>query len=233
MIYSDTNSWQGIQTEVMRRIASREWKPGDLIPGEAELAGEFGCARTTVNRALRELAETGLLERRRKRGTRVARHPVRKATVEIPIIRQDVEARGATYSFELLQVKDMTPSPALQSSYGLARGTPLRGLWSLHLADDAPFAFEERWVNLVVVPEILQADMQMVSANEWLVNHIPLSRGDFSFSASNASASEAKFLKCAEGAAVFTVNRTTWAGDEPITAVRLVYAPGYSMETVV
>jgi GntR family transcriptional regulator, histidine utilization repressor len=47
----------------------------------------LGCARATVNRALRDLAEAGLLERRRKGGTRVPLTPVRKATFEIAIIR--------------------------------------------------------------------------------------------------------------------------------------------------
>jgi DNA-binding GntR family transcriptional regulator len=96
-------TWQAIQAEALRRIRDREWKPGEAIPHEAELAGEFGCARATVNRALRELAEAGLLERRRKAGTRVSLNPVRKATFEIPIIRQD--ARHLKAATGLMQVR--------------------------------------------------------------------------------------------------------------------------------
>ncbi|MEP5090001.1 MAG: winged helix-turn-helix domain-containing protein, partial [Paracoccaceae bacterium] len=81
----EINSWHAVQEEVLRRIKNRSWKPGELIPNEADLAIEFGCARATVNRALRALAETGILDRRRKAGTRVALHPVRKVTLEIPI----------------------------------------------------------------------------------------------------------------------------------------------------
>jgi GntR family histidine utilization transcriptional repressor len=43
----------------MRRIADGDWKPGELIPGEVDLADEFGCARATVNRALQDLADAG------------------------------------------------------------------------------------------------------------------------------------------------------------------------------
>ena len=118
----------------MRRISNRRWQPGDLIPGEVELAEEFGCARATVNRALRELAEDGLLDRKRKAGTRVALNPVRKATVEIPVIRQDVEARGKAYSFDVLDRKDLAPTAVLQEQYGLAHTTSLLGLWTLHRA---------------------------------------------------------------------------------------------------
>ena len=217
----------------MRRISNRRWQPGDLIPGEVELADEFGCARATVNRALRELADDGLLDRKRKAGTRVALNPVRKATVEIPVIRQDVEARGKTYSFNVLDRKDLAPTVVLQEQYGLTDSTTLLGLWTLHRADTQPFAYEERWINLAVVPNIVDADLDTLSANEWLVRNTPLSRGEFTFSACNATAAECQLLECRQDAAVFVVNRTTWVMDDPITAVRLVYAPGFSMKTVV
>ncbi|MBS4011138.1 MAG: GntR family transcriptional regulator, partial [Roseovarius sp.] len=59
------NTWQLIQDKVLRRIHAREWPPGTGIPNEADLSREFGCARATVNRALRALAEARLIERRR------------------------------------------------------------------------------------------------------------------------------------------------------------------------
>ena len=80
--------WQSVHAEVLRRIRSREWLPGALIPNETDLAAEFGCARATVSRALRELADAGLLTRRRKAGTHVALNPVRKATLQIPVIHE-------------------------------------------------------------------------------------------------------------------------------------------------
>ncbi len=233
MAGTDTNSWQGVREEVIRRIASGVWQPGALVPGEVELADEFGCARATVNRAMQDLADSGLLDRKRKAGTRVALSPVRKVTVEIPVIRKDVEARGLRYSFDLLGKRAMTPTPAIAAKYGLKDDAPLMALWTLHKAEDAPFALEERWVNLAVVPDIANADLEATSANEWLVRHTPLSRGEYSFSAANASAPEARLLGCDAGAALFVVNRTTWAGDAPITSVRLAYAPGHVMETVV
>lgn len=58
-------NWQSVQDEARHRILAREWVPDDLIPNEADLAVEFGSARTTVTRALRTLAEAGLLDRRR------------------------------------------------------------------------------------------------------------------------------------------------------------------------
>ena len=94
--------WEDIRAEVLSRIRSKAWPLGTLIPGEEALAQDFGVARATVNRALSELARAGVLERKRKAGTRVAALPVRKATLDIPVIRAEVEARGEAYGLRLL-----------------------------------------------------------------------------------------------------------------------------------
>lgn len=118
-------TWQTIQNEALRRIRDREWKPGQMIPHEADLAEELGCARATVNRALRELAAAGFLERRRKAGTRVALNPVRKATFDIPIIRHDVEGRGAKHGYRLLdRAMRTTPAEILREAAAAAEGAP-------------------------------------------------------------------------------------------------------------
>lgn len=207
------------------------WRPGDQIPGEAELAAEFGCARATVNRALQGLADTGLLERRRKAGTRVALDPVRKATLEIPVIRLEIEASGKAYDYRVLE-KDMVRAPAaIAEKMRLARNARLLHIRGLHTADGAPFLYEERWVDLAAVPEIEKVDFSVISPNEWLVRNQPFTRGEISFLAEPASCEQAAALDTAEGTALFAIERTTWNADAAITHVRLAYRPGYRMST--
>jgi len=222
-------TWQSLRAEALRRIRTREWPPGAQIPHEADLAAEFGCARATVNRALRDLAVAGYLERRRKGGTRVALTPVRKATFEISIIRQDVEGRAQEYGYRLLS-DTLTPAPApVRTALKLGGPVTLRQVRALHLADGRPFCLEERWVNPSFAgPEVRFDD---VSANEWLVRNLPFSGGDFSFYATLADAGLAALLDCNEGAALFAIDRTTFSDAQPITAVTLTYAPGYRMVT--
>lgn len=224
--------WEDIRAEVLRRIRVRDWPPGQLIPNEEDLAAEFGVARATVNRALRDLAEAGVLERRRKAGTRVALLPVRKATLDIPVIRQEVEARGQAHSFRLLErVEGAAPVP-VASRLGLGPGARMIWLETLHLADGRPFVLESRWLNPAVLPAPLP-DFAAVSANEWLVAHVAYATGDIAFSAESASPREAAALGVAEGAALFVTERTTWTAEAAITFVRLAHAPGYRLQTMV
>jgi len=225
------HSWQGVRGEVQRRIAERIWTPGDLIPHEADLAREFGCARATVNRALRDLAEAGILDRRRKAGTRVAINPVRKARLDIPVIRDEIEARGQTYSHAVL-TRTLRAAPAeVGARMKVTAGAELLHLQTLHTADGAAYVFEDRWINPRAVPEAVTADFSAFNANEWLVRHVPFEGGDFTFLAITSTPREAGVLGCGTGEGLFVVDRTTWTADHIITSVRLVYPPGYRMHT--
>lgn len=210
------NSWQDIRAEVQRRIHAREWPPGQVIPGEVELAEEFGCARATVNRALRALAEAGTLERRRKAGTRVALHPVSRATVDIPVIRQEIEEAGQGYGYRLLD--------RFEANSGLT-------LRALHLADGAPYVHENRWISLETAPKAATQSFEHVSANEWLIATAPYTHGDIAFTAAAATQTEADALGIPVGAPLFIIERTTWDHDAKVTAVRLSYAPGHKLHT--
>lgn len=223
--------WEHIRAEVLRRIERRDWAPGAVIPTEAELAAEFGCARATVNRALSELARAGVLERRRRAGTRVATHPVRKATLDISVIRLEVEGRGQSYSFRLLGRSEAEPPPVIASHLGLAEGAQLLHLTTLHFADGQPFLYEDRWLNPDVLPEDLPGPE--LSVNEWLVKTVAYTAGEISFSAASAGTEEARRLAVPEGAALFVIERATWLGAAPVTWVRLSYAPGYRLRTAV
>ena len=231
MTLTDTNSWTGIRTELLRRIHDRIWQPGEQIPHEADLAEEFGCARTTVNRALRDLAESGLVVRKRRAGTRVALNPPQRATLTIPVLREEVEALGRSYRHSLLE-RDLRPlPPMLHGAFQVPAGKDVLYLRTLHFADDRPYAFEERYINPEAVPKAVETPFEQVSANEWLVHNAPYTNGDLSFFALNADETLSQKLDTAPGTALFAMERVTWTDGTPITHVRLIFAPGYRMRT--
>lgn len=227
------NSWQSIQDEVLRRIHARDWPPGTVIPNEADLAAEFGCARATVNRALRALAETGLLERRRKAGSRVALHPVSRATLDIPVIRQEITERGHTYGYRRLDRGTARPPARIAARLCGDAVCDCLHVRALHLASGQPFVLEDRWINLATAPAAAAQDFEALSANEWLIATVPYTHGDIRLAAEAAAPCEADLLRTGPGAPVFVVERTTWDHARAITTARLSYAPGYSITTVI
>jgi DNA-binding transcriptional regulator YhcF (GntR family) len=59
--------------ELRQRMAGGVYPRGSLLPPQRGLAGEFGVARDTVQRALRQLKDEGWVESRQGSGTRVVR----------------------------------------------------------------------------------------------------------------------------------------------------------------
>jgi GntR family histidine utilization transcriptional repressor len=224
------SGWQEIHDEALRRIQAREWHPGALIPIEADLAQEFGCARATVNRALRTLADAGWLERRRKAGTRVALSPQRRAQLAIPLIRQEIESRGQIFSHTIIERTLTQMPPHLRAALSLTGPTPALHIRTLYLADGRAFAFEDRWVNLAAVPDLADAPLTTINPNEWLVQNAPFARGTLEYSAAPADSEEATHLNCPIGTSVMVLERRTYGPQAPVTIMRLTYAPGHRLQ---
>ena len=66
--------YQQIKALITRSLQSGEWKPGELIPSEVELAGRFKVSQGTVRKAIDELAAENLVMRRQGKGTFVSTH---------------------------------------------------------------------------------------------------------------------------------------------------------------
>ena len=228
-----SNSWQDIRDRIRANIQNRKWLPGQLIPGEAALAQQFGCARTTVNRALRELAVTGVIDRKRKAGTRVAMQRTRRVSADIPIIRREVEAQGKQYKARVLAQKVRIPARQIRQTMSLGGAQRVMFLRTLHLADAVPFAYEERWINTATIPEIKLVDLHTISANEWLVQHVPFTRGGFTVEAVTAKRQVTTALELSSQSTLLRSCRDTWIDAQSVTLVWLYYPPGYRLQFVI
>ena len=225
------NTFRDVKADILAKITSGVWAPGSLVPNEIELAQTYGCARATVNRAMRELADEGVIERRRKAGTRVRLAPIRQARFDIPIVRNEIEEQGADYRYSLVSREVATAPGWLKARLNLADESKALHLVCMHYADGNPYQHEDRWINLTALPQAVQADFSEVGPNEWLVSTVPFSDAEISFSAASADAELADFLGCAAGTPLFTTERSTWWETGAITYVKLSFRPGHRMTT--
>jgi GntR family transcriptional regulator len=74
---------------ILQGLQSGEWKPGELIPSEMELAARFRVSQGTVRKAIDELAGENLLMRRQGKGTFVSTHAERQVQYRFLRLRPD------------------------------------------------------------------------------------------------------------------------------------------------
>ena len=104
-------------------IASGEYEPGQRLPSESELVKTFGASRPTVNRALRELQLTGVIERRAGSGS---------------YVRIDISARGYTFGLLIPELgRTEIFEPICRGMTDAQHNGPHALLWGSSLSDSA------------------------------------------------------------------------------------------------
>ncbi|MDE2412966.1 MAG: UTRA domain-containing protein [Sphingomonadales bacterium] len=208
---------EAIRDHFERRILAGDLAPGARLPTEQEIMADFQCSRMTVSKALSGLSSAGLIERRKRAGTFVARPRAHSMVLEVPDLAALVAARGQQYRFRLDRREEATVTE------GHLSGERALHLVGVHFADEAPLAVEDRLVSLAAVPAISTADLASEAPGTWLLHHVPWTEADSRISAVAASTNEAGLLGLATGAPCLSVERRTWRGTEPITLVRQVF----------
>jgi GntR family transcriptional regulator len=92
--------YQQIKALITRSLEAGEWRPGEAIPSEMELAARFKVSQGTVRKAIDELATDNLLVRRQGKGTFVATHAEEKVQFRfLRLAPDDGQAAGAERRF--------------------------------------------------------------------------------------------------------------------------------------
>lgn len=209
-----------IRGDIEAAILSGELQPGARLPVEHELMLQYGCARMTVSKALSALASVGLIERRKRAGSFVARPKVHSMVLDIPDLELEILQRGQMYRYQLLSREIRLPDCAAADEIALAGKGELLLLEGVHNADDVPLALETRLVSLSAVPEMAALTLEGTSPGAWLLKHVPWTEAETRIAAVAADRTAASRLHVEAGTPCLFVERRTWRGAEGITLVR-------------
>ena len=220
-----------IERAVRSEIMSGRWPSGQRIPSEHTFMEAFSTSRATVSKALSKLTEAGLLERRRKQGTRVAKTTESHAVIGYLDVRADIESKGRSYSYKVLHKHTLRAGKLTSFWSALREGTPVLMVRAAHCGFGKAEVLEERYINLEAAPEAVDADFEAETPNTWLLARLPCTRLRHTIRAEGASGPHAKILGIAEKSPVLVSLRQTWADDLPVTFVKLIY-PGEENEFV-
>jgi GntR family histidine utilization transcriptional repressor len=220
-----TARYEQVKSHIRHTIDSGARQPGDRIPSELDLVAALGVSRMTVNRALRELAEEGLVTRVSGVGTFVAVAKPQSTLLMIAHIGDEIRSRGHEYSYETLLKQRETAPVLVSNALGLAPGTSVFHVICVHRENGLPVQLEDRYVNPATAPEFLQQDFAAIRPSEYLYNVVPVHDVEHVVDAGLPTPDEAALLEIRVEEPCLTLLRRTWTSGVAVTFARFVH-PG-------
>lgn len=199
--------------ELLReKIASGEWKPGDMVPSERELSEQFHISRMTARQALSELATEGLLRREQGRGTFVAEPKIEHGLTRLTGFTEDMKARGLEPGARVIRLELIKPPLLAMQALQISPDDPIILLERLRLAGGEPIALETSHLHFNGVENLLHEDFENHSLYRILLEkyQITPTRAVQKIGADLCSQREQKLLNIREGAPVLRNKRITY-----------------------
>jgi GntR family transcriptional regulator len=209
-------------------IARGALAPGDALPTEQTLGDQFGVSRITVRRALADLADAGLIERRQGVGSFVRDQPPSRR-----------KAGGGSFMDELRQTEFETEVDIVELD---VRAVPKaiidqlgreRGLYVLRVRRERrtsePLMITEAWLpvdlsDTITEDALLRAPLYRLLADAG----VELDRVQHEITAEIAGPRNAQLLNTAIGSALMRVNRLAFVSGSPHHYLSILLSPNRS-----
>jgi GntR family transcriptional regulator len=137
--------YQQISTLLLESLDRGEWRPGELIPSEFELAARYRVSQGTVRKALDSLAHQNLVVRRQGKGTFVATHGNPGVRFRFLRLAPDSGA-SSTPERQLLDFKRLRAPSEVAKLLQLRSGDGVVMLKRLLVFGGDPLILEETWL---------------------------------------------------------------------------------------
>ena len=219
--------YQQIKVLIMQSLQSGEWKPGELIPSEVELAYRYKVSQGTVRKAIDELSAENLVVRRQGKGTFVATH--HEARVQFRFLRLMPDAGDAHQpENHIVEVKRLRGPAEVARVLDIKAGDSVVFIRRLQYFDAVPTIMEEIWLPGAIFKGLTaerlaeyKGPMYGLFETEFGTQMI---RASEKLKAVSADEFAVELLKVQAGTPLLSVERVAYTyGDRPVELRRALY----------
>ena len=219
--------YQQIKALLLQSLDQGEWKPGEVIPSEVELAARFQVSQGTVRKAIDELAAENLLLRRQGKGTFVATHHEDKVRFRFLRLAPD-DGVPAVSGSQILECRRVRSPADIAVLLQLRTGDMVVNLRRVLAFEQAPTILDDIWLPGNVFKGLSTSSLAHNKGplyaffeSEYGVSMV---RAEEKIKAVSATADQARLLQVASGAPLLRVERVSFTyGDRPMEVRRGLY----------
>ena len=149
---------------IREKIYSKEWVVNTKIPSEYSLVHDLGVSRGTVQKGIRALADEGLLEQIRGKGTYVIEasysHP---AGGNLLSFAESLRLQGLSFSTKVIEKIIVPAEESMSDKLHIPKGSPVLFLKRLRYVDDEPALLMESRMSLRTCPGLDNYDFSKIT----------------------------------------------------------------------
>jgi GntR family transcriptional regulator len=229
--------YEQIKSLITQSLSRGEWKPGEAIPSEFELAARYGVSQGTVRKAIDALAKEFILVRRQGKGTYVATHTAPTQQYRFLRMRADGEPPESEKHHPVTQFVSLTKGKAdakTAAILALRTGQAISHIARVLVFAGKPVIYDEITLAQSTFPNLtmekLEASQGSIYSFLETAYGARMIRAEERIRAVGASKAVAKHLKVSVGTPLLSVDRVAYTyGDRPVEWRRgLCLTDGYS-----
>jgi len=219
--------YQQIKALITRSLQGGEWRPGELIPSEVELAARFRVSQGTVRKAIEALADENLLVRRQGKGTYVASHAEPTTRFRFLRLTPDAGEAGALER-RFVDCRRQRAAADVARLLALKTGDAVVQLRRLLSFGGKPVVLDDIWLpgqpfKGLTAERLADHDGPLYGLFESAFG-VRMIRADEKLRAAAADADSAALLGVAVGAPLLSVERLAYTyGEQPVELRRGLY----------
>jgi GntR family transcriptional regulator len=209
-------------------IARGALAPGDALPTEQTLCDQFGVSRITVRRALADLADAGLIERRQGVGSFVRDQPPSHRSADGGSFMDELRQTEFETGVDVVEL-DVRPAPRMIADQ-LGRERVLHVLrLRRERRTSEPLMITEAWLPDDLSDTVTKEALSRAPLYRLLADvGVELDRVQHEITAEIAGPRTAQLLDTAIGSALLRVNRLAFANAQPHHCLSILLSPNRS-----
>lgn len=207
-------------------IEKGTWNPGDIMPTEHQLQGQYSVSRTTVRQAMQELEMEGKIIRYRGRGTFVAKPKVGHGPDHYPTLTDHLLAQGITPGWQVLSSEWEAVPRDIAEQLNVKSQERVFCLRRLRMENTEPIGYHIAYVPPAFADAIDEKYFAEGGSLRYLQNQDLLENSTATrvLEAVPATQEEADYLHIEKGAPMLLIRRVVISPEgKPIEAFRGVY----------
>ena len=149
-----------VYLDLRRALDAGEWRAGDRLPPERQLAARYGCSLITIRHALGELAREERIERTRGRGTFVLPQRIEHDFAGQMSFAEDMRRRGLEPMTRLVERRVEPAGEAVGKALEIGLDAAVCYIERLRLAGGEPLLLEQARLPLARFPGLMEVDLE-------------------------------------------------------------------------